>query len=146
MLSHSDIYRPAAHRFRDRATRSGFKNGTALCDDAITQHTQGWMGPPIPLNADGIHTTWRSNRYNVASPFGVEESEKLRACVDLRHSLTHLACHVATPLRLVSWGHSSKLPQLLNYGADDCGSFKADHEAAYIQLPPKTSTIRTLRS
>ena len=135
LLSHMDLFRSAAQRFRDRAARSGYKNGAALWGEAISQHNIGWLSDPIPLNADGRPTTWRSPRYNVAFLFGVEQAEKLRACDDLRHSLTNLACHVATPIQLVSWGHISQLSSLLNNRLGDWGMFKADREADYKQLP-----------
>ena len=133
--SRADIFRSAVQRFRDRASRSGFKNGAALWDEATTQHAQGWLSAPLPLNADGRPTAWRSKSYNIAVRFGVEQAGKLRACDDLRHSLTNLACHVTTPIQLVSWGRISQLSHLLNNGVDDCDMFKADHEAAYKQLP-----------
>ena len=135
ILSHMDLYRSAAQRFRDRAARSGYKNAPALWDEAISQHNLGWLSPPIPLNADGRPTTWHSPHHNVAFRFGVEQAEKLRACDDLRHSLTNLACHVATPIQLVSWDHISELSSLLNNHRDDWEMLKADHEAAYKQLP-----------
>ena len=103
----------------------------------MTQHTQGWLEAPIPLNSEGRPTTWRPQRFNIAFRFGVEQAEKLRACDDLRRSLTNLACHVTTPIQLVSRGHISQLSHLLNNGADDWDLLKAGHEAAYKQLPPR---------
>ena len=146
LLTRSELYRSAAHRFRDRAARSGFKNCAALWDEAMSQHSQGRLEAPIPLNSDGRPTTWRSQRFNIAFRFGVEQAEKLRACDDLRHILTNLACHVATPIQLVSRGHISHLSQLLNNGADSWELFKADHEAAYKQLPWTSLTKTPLSS
>ena len=135
LIARSDLYRSAAHRFRDFASRSGFKNGSALWGEATTQHKHGWRGAPIPLNADGRPTTWRSKRYNIAFRCGVDHAEKLRACDDLRHSLTNLACRVKAPIHLVSWGHISQISQLVNNGAGDWELFISDHEAA-CKLPP----------
>ena len=47
-LSRSDIYRPSAQRFRARASRSGFNNGTALRGEAMQQRTHGRLGAHIP--------------------------------------------------------------------------------------------------
>ena len=114
--------------------RSGFKNGAASRGEALSQHVRGWAESPIPLNSDGRPTTWRPKRYDIASRFGVELAEKLRACDDLRRSLANLAFHVTTPNQLVSWGHISQISSLLNNWAGDWELFKADHGAARKQL------------
>ena len=59
----------------------------------------------------------------------------MRACGDLKHSLANLACTVSAPIQLVSWGHLTQLPHLLTKGGGDWVLFKADHEAAYKQIP-----------
>ena len=40
-----------------------------------------------------------------------------------------------TPIKLVSWGHLAELSNLVNSGRRDWAFFKADHDAAYKQLP-----------
>ena len=57
------------------------------------------------------------------------------ACDDLKHSLTNQCCQVRTPIQLVSWGNLAQLSQLCGGSSDEWHLFKADHEAAYKQLP-----------
>ena len=65
----------------------------------------------------------------------MSRSGKLRACDDLKHSMTNLARSVETPNHLVSWDYMVQIPQLLSQGWGDWSLFKADHEAGYKQLP-----------
>ena len=49
--------------------------------------------------------------------------DKPRACDDLKHSLTKLACSVSTPIQLGSWGHVAQLfPILFQKGGTACAS------------------------
>ena len=75
----------------------------------------------------------------IAFRFGVAQGSKLRACDDLRYARTNLACVVETPIKLVNWDHVAELPNALNANGRDWSFFKADHEAAYKQLPLKDS-------
>ena len=77
----------------------------------------------------------RNEKLSIAFRFGVEQSDKLRACDDLCHARTNLACVVETPIKLVSWDHLAELSNLANTSDRDWALFKADHEAAYKQLP-----------
>ena len=49
--------------------------------------------------------------------------------------MTNLACAVYTPAQLVSWDHIAQLSHLLSEVKLELGMVKADHEAAYKQLP-----------
>ena len=69
-----------------------------------------------------------------------EQGEKLRACDDLRHSLTNLACVVLTPAKFPAWGHIAEISRLLNKDSRDWGFPKADREASYKQ-PPLMITV-----
>ena len=53
ILSRADLSRSAARRFRGRAARSGFRNGSSLREEALAQKAQCWISDPIPPNADG---------------------------------------------------------------------------------------------
>ena len=66
---------------------------------------------------------------------GVAQADKHRTCGDLRHSRTNLACIAETPIKLVSWGHLTELTDRVGDKGRDWAFFKADHEAAYKQLP-----------
>ena len=79
---------------------------------------------------------------NIAFRFGVEQGSKLRACDDLRYARTNLASIVETPIKLVNWDHVVGLSNILNASDRDWSFFKADHEAAYKQLPLKASNAK----
>ena len=96
-----------------------------------------------PLSASGRPAGHGSDSYNIAFRFGVAQADKLRACDDLRHSLTNVACAVATPIQLVSWDHVAQLSKLMCTDNRPWQLFKADHEAAYKQLPIRLSDQRT---
>ena len=75
------------------------------------------------------------HQFNITFRLGVDQADKLRACDDLEHILTNLACSVVAPIRLVSWDHLAQLSQILAEKKIDWGLIEADHEAAYKQLP-----------
>ena len=91
--------------------------------------------PLFSLGESGRPKDLRSNGFNIAFRFGVEQADKLRACDDIKHSLTNSACRVHTPIKLVSWGRVSKLCRSYSVDGRDWALFKSDHEAAYKRLP-----------
>lgn len=103
--------------------------------EAVQHVRKGWLAPPVPLHTDGRPAQWKLKQSNIAFRFGVEQADKLRAFDDLKHSLTNLACSVVTPAKLVSWGQLAQLSHILSEKKIDWGLIKADHEAAYKQLP-----------
>ena len=104
-------------------------------EDALTQVKKGWLKPPVELGSDGSPRGFPAVKYNIAFRCGVEQAAKLRACDDLRQILTNSACSVLTPIKLVSWGHLAQLCRRSCGKSRDWALFKADHEAAYKQLP-----------
>ena len=122
-------------RFSDRARKSGFKNAKALWDEALEQCEKGWLNRPFLLCSDDHPWVLTNPELNIAFRFGVKQGAKLRACDDLRYSRTNLACVVETPIKLVSWDHLAELTHLVNDRTRDWAFLKADHEAAYKQLP-----------
>ena len=66
----------------------------------------------------------------------MEQDANVRACDDLKHCLDNSACAVLSPIQLVSWGHLSQLCRRSCGTGRDWALLKADHEAAYKQLPP----------
>ena len=124
-----------ARRFTDRAAKSGYKNSLPLWEEAITQHQKGWLTKPFLLAEGNTPFTLKDKKLNIAFRFGVEQADKLRACDDLCHSMTNLACVVQTPIKLASWDHVAEMCRLVASTACDWHFFKADHEAAYKQLP-----------
>ena len=129
------LFSSAAARFRERAAKSGMKNAAPLWDEAMEQVKEGWLLPPVPLSPDGKPLYWKSKRHNVSFRFGVLQADKLRACDDLKHSMTNLACTVETPIQLLSWDHIAQVSSMLSADGGDWVMFKADHKAAYKQLP-----------
>ena len=91
---------------------------------------------------DGQPLLWSSKQYNVSFRFGVLQADKMRACDDLKHSMTNLTCTVETPTRLLSWDNIAQISAMLAAGGGDWAMFKAYHKAAYKQLPidPLTRT------
>ena len=128
-------YSSRLKRIRERAPKSGLENANDLWKEAMCQHSKGWLAAPVELKASGRPADLPTGGYNIAFRFGVEQAEKLRACDDLKHGLTNQACRVHTPIRLVSWDHLSQLCRTFARDGRDWALFKADHEAAYKQLP-----------
>ena len=126
-------------RFSDRANKSGFKNCKLLWSEAEVQCNKGWLCKPFPLCSEGSSFRLSNPDLNIAFRFGVEQGSKLRACDDLRHSRTNLSFVVETPIKLVRWDHLAELTHRVNDGSREWGFFKADHEAAYKQLPLDSS-------
>ena len=139
----SELFNSAASRFRERSTKSGHKNASQLWDEALIQVKKGWLLPPAELAADGRPIGWHSEKFNIAFRFGVLQQDKLRACDDLKHAMTNLACAISTPNQLLSWDHISQLSQLMSEKGGDWSLFKADHESAYKQLPIRPADMKT---
>ena len=134
-ISCSELSHSASPRFRERVAKSGKKNALQLRTEAECQVEKGWLAPPVPLHTDGRPHSWKLKGFNLAFRFGVKQAENLRACDDWKHSMTNLACSVHTPIKLVSWDHIAQISHLISEGKLELGMVKADHEAAYKQLP-----------
>ena len=129
------IFRTAEARFRERATKSGMENAGPLCEGALEQVGKGWLCAPVELAPSGQPEGFPKYGFNVTFRFGVEQAAKLRACDDLKHGLTNTACAVRTPIQLVSWGHLAQLCRRSCESSRGWALLKADHVAAYKQLP-----------
>ena len=139
----AELFSSAGSRFRERAAKSGHKNSRLLWDEALAQVEKGWLLPPAELAEDGRPFGWRSANFNIAFRFGVLQQDKLRACDDLKHAMTNLACVISTPNQLLSWDHISQISQLMAEKMGDWVLFKADHESAYKQLPIRPADMKT---
>ena len=92
---------------------------------------------------------------NLPFRFGVSQGEKLRAAGYLKQSSTNRAAQGSTLIKLPTWDH---LASMIKSMMDQCGGLplgiaKADHQAAYRQLPLRpdqrrlaTITLRDPRS
>ena len=139
----SQLFRPDPERFRERAAKSGMANAQQLWDEAAAQVGKGRLAPPLPLDRDGDLPDWKANTCNVAFRFGVEQDSKLRACDNLKHSLTNPCCQVQTPIQLVSRDRLAQLSQLRGRGSEEWHLFKAGRESGYKQLPIAPKDQRT---
>ena len=135
ILGHNQLFADAHERFNLRASKSGSKNATSLWAEAQQQCDKGWLTNPFRLCADQDRYNLQFSSLNIAFRFGVAKTGKLRACGDLRHSHTNLACAVLTPIKLISWDHIDELARMTVGSAKQWHFMKADHEAAYKQLP-----------
>ena len=135
LLPRNRMFTSAEARFRERAPESGWRNAESLRKEAIEQQEKGMLTHPSLLSASGRPADRQSGGFNIAFRFGVEQADKLSACDDLKRSLTNQACRVRAPIKLVSWGHVAQMCRKFARGGRDWALFKADHEAAYKQLP-----------
>ena len=133
-LSGVKLLASATSRFRERSAASGKKNEKILWKEALEQQAKGWLAPPSLIDTASLAS---ASPLNYAFRFGVAQGEKLRACDDLKHALTNRACIVRTPIKLVSWDHVAEVCRRAASSRSDWHFFKADHEAAYKQLPMK---------
>ena len=83
-IGRAELLQGTEELFSSRACKSGFKNGQALWDEALTQHQEGWLTAPFKLSSEGSPFTLSSPGLNIAFRFGVAQEGKLRACGDLR--------------------------------------------------------------
>ena len=135
MLPVQAFFRSPQLRFVERSAKAGFKNATAFRDEAMEQCKKGWLRGQFPLKEDLGSSFFTDEAINVDFRLGVEQDDKLRACDDLKHAMVNLACRVATPIKLVSWGHVAELCRSTANSIYDWEFFKADQQAAYKQLP-----------
>ena len=74
---------------------------------------------------------------NVAFRFAVVQPDKTRACDDLKYGLVNRCCTTDTPIKLPTWDHIGKLCLRIRHTDRPWGFPKADHRAAYKNLPIK---------
>ena len=129
------IWGNASKRFVERASHSVWANAPTLWAEAFEQVKKGWLGAPLPIDTLGNVATYAEGEANIAFRFGVAQGDKLRACGDLRHNCVNLHCTVWTPIILPTWDHISQMCIRVRNLRCQWSFFKADHEAAYKQLP-----------
>ena len=106
-----------------------------LWGEAVDQVRNGWIAPTLALAENGRPADSPEGAYDVAFLFGEHQGGKIRACDDLKHSLTNRCCQIATPIQPVSWDHVAQLSQITALKGQELQLFKADHESYYKQLP-----------
>merc|ERR1712112_644887 len=60
------LFNTNASRFRDRASKSGFKNANALWSEALEQCEKGWLTRPFPLCSKGRPFVLENSKLNIA--------------------------------------------------------------------------------
>ena len=79
--------------------------------------------------------SWGAGRANAAFRFAVIQTDKVRACDDLKYGCANLACATRTPIALATWGHIGQICLDVADAGQPWSFFKADHKAAYKNLP-----------
>ena len=125
----------SAARFRERAAKSGQKNDQPHMGRGHASSGKRAGASPTPLSADGAPLSWHSMEFNIPFRPGAIQTDKLRACDDLKRSVTNLACTVETHIPLASWGNVAQLSNILASKGGDWVMFEAAHKSAYKQLP-----------
>ena len=88
-----------------------------------------------------------SGTSNVTFRFSALRVGKVRACDDFKYGRVNLSCAVRTPITLPTWGRIGQLSLAVRDSAVDWAFSKADHEAAYKNLPsPRPRPTVALRS
>ena len=130
-----DIWPGAQERFSKRANASGWLNSQQLWTEALEQTSAGWLGGPFPIDETGRLDLPDQPHPIIAFRFGVDQSDKLRACDDLKYSKTNEFCAAKTPISLPTWDHIGHMAIDIAPSARPWSFLKTDHAAAYKQLP-----------
>ena len=136
-LSTADVLLSAPSRF---ARRSAHVSPAAqgLWDEALQQVEAGWLDPPRRLSNSGKVVDCPSSPLNVAFRFAVAQDSKVRACDDLKESLTNKMCAVTTPITLPDWDLLAAMHLLIAASSKaDWAFLKGDDTSAYKNLPLK---------
>ena len=133
-LTRESLMGSSIGRFKARAVRSP-QCADTLWKEAIAQVELGRLGKPLALNSTGRYTDQASLPLNNAFRFAVIQGVKVRACDDLKASLTNKACSVLSPIALPSWGRLSRIALELSSAHRDLAIGKGDASGAYKTLP-----------
>ena len=146
-LSLTELWEGAADRFRLRSKRPP-KMADTLWTEALQQVDMGWLDQPRLLNADGRFADAPDQPVVNAFRFPVIQGEKIRACDDLKASLTNRACSVLSPITLPTWEHIAQISSELALSRRAIALGKADESDAYKKQPlspsDATSAVITL--
>ena len=133
-LSISDLQKGASERFKSRSKRPP-KLADLLWKEALEQVSMGWLDQPRLLTADGRFADSPDLPVVNAFRFPVIQGEKVRACDDLKASLTNRACSVLSPITLPTWEHVAQISSELALSRRPLALGKADESDAYKKQP-----------
>ena len=125
----------AADRFASRAKASGFLHIYHLWSEAMSQVTDGWLTDPFPIQADSDFFEVKADGRNIAFRFAVAQMDKIRACDDFKYGCINVCCANRTPIKVPTWDHVGQLCLSFRHTDRPWSFFKADHKAAYKNLP-----------
>ena len=98
------------------------------------------VGPPRLLTVNGSFADSPDSPLNNAFRFAVAQPTKVRACDDLKDSLTNRLCTVATTITLPDWDLLAAMSQLITASSKaDWAFLKGDAASAYKNLPLRPS-------
>ena len=128
-----------ASRFASRAARTP-PQADLLWSEAMDQVARGWLDSPRLLNRSGAFADDLNAPLNVAFRFAVAQSSKVRACEDLKDSLTNRLCAAETPIALPDWDLLAAMSLFSSsLSKKDWAFLKGDDTSAYKNLPLKPS-------
>ena len=107
------LFASSPHRLKTRSPRAVSRHAEQLWAEALKQVDEGWLTPPGPLGANSHFLDRPRGECNIAFRFGVEQTDKLRGCDDLKDSLTNTACAIRTPIALPGWRHIAAATRIL---------------------------------
>ena len=125
-------------RFKSRSSRRP-PHSQILWKEALAQVESGWLEQPRPLDSSGRFEDSPALPLVNAFRFAVVQGEKIRACDDLKASLTNRACKVITPISLPSWEHLAQACILLSDSRHEWSLGKGDESDAYKKQPLRSS-------
>ena len=138
-LSIGKVLQTAQSRFRSRSARPP-PMAESLWAEAMEQVSEGWLDPPSLLNDDGQLADGSTSSLNISFRFAVSQSSKVRACDDLKDSLTNRLCSVETPIKLPDWDLLGAMSLLISSSSKkNWVLVKADDTSAYKNLPLRPS-------
>ena len=138
----STLFASSPGRFKIRDPRAISRHADQLWGEALKQVQEGWLTPPDPLNHNGHFLEHPREECNIAFRLGVEQTDKLRGCDDLKGSLTNTDCTIRTPIALPGWDHIASDTRILADRRCSWSFGKVDHKAAYKALPIRPDDSR----
>ena len=133
-LPRSSLFDGAEARFKARAHRRPPHSQT-LWTEAEEQVAAGWLAAPRLLNSSGRFADAPDTPIVNAFRFAVVQGPKVRACGDLKASLTNSSCTVLTPISLPSWEHLAQACLHIANSGVDWSLGKGDESDAYKKQP-----------
>ena len=125
----------ASSRYETRSNASGWAHGETLWSEAIGQVEKERLGPPRRLISSDGPLFLGADRVNAAFRFSAIQRGKIRAFGNLKYGCVNMECATRTPISLPTWDHIGQICLYISTTDQPWSFFKADHKAAYGNLP-----------